>query len=144
MRTMRLGFALALAGGLLLAGCGAPTPPTPPAASAPPSAGQPPSVVTIAAGGGADVYHYDPPSLTVRAGAPVEVRFVDRDVVDHTWTVFDSDGTTILANLAVAKEGDEVTGTFAFARPGTYRFWCTIPGHRGFGEVGTLTVVPQE
>lgn len=139
---MRLGFALALAGSLLVAGCGATATPSPTAASAPPSTAEPANVVTIASGGDADVYHYDPRNLTVRAGTPVEVRFVDRDVVDHTWTVFDSDGTTVLANLAVAKEGDEATGTFTFPRAGTYSFWCTIAGHKGFGEVGTLTVVP--
>ena len=115
---------------------------TPSPSALPSVAEQPASVVTIAAGGDADVYHYDPPGLTVRVGTPVEIRFVDRDVVDHTWTVFDTDGTTILANLAVAKEGDEARGSFTFPRAGTYQFWCTIPGHKGFGEVGTLTVLP--
>ena len=97
---------------------------------------------TVTAAGDRDVYHYVPDALVVPVDQPVTVRFVDGDVVDHTWTVFDSDGVTVLANLAVAKEGDVATGTFTFARPGSYAFWCTIPGHRQFGEVGTLTVVP--
>ncbi|MGZ8513711.1 MAG: cupredoxin domain-containing protein [Candidatus Limnocylindrales bacterium] len=144
---MRLGFALFLASCLAVAGCRSTVTPSrstvTPAPSTARTAPEPPaSVVMIVAGGDADVYHYDPPTLTVRANTQVEVQFVDRDVVDHTWTVFDSDGTTILANLAVAKEGDEATGTFTFARAGTYPFWCTIPGHKAFGEVGTLTVTP--
>jgi plastocyanin len=136
---MRLGFALVLAC-CLLVGCASTATPSPSVTPSVPD--QPASVLTIAAGGDADVYHYDPSSLTVRVDTAVEVHFIDRDVVDHTWTVFDTDGTTILANLAVAKEGDAATGSFTFARAGTYQFWCTIPGHKGFGEVGTLTVVP--
>lgn len=96
----------------------------------------------MTAGGDADVYHYAPAAMAVPANRPVSVRFVDGDVLDHTWTVFDSDGVTVLASLSVAKEGDVASGTFTFANPGSYSFWCTIPGHKGFGEVGTLTVVP--
>jgi plastocyanin len=140
---MRLGFALAVACAAVMAGCG-PTTTTPPSPSAAlsPSPGEPVSAITIVAGGDADVYRYKPADLTVRATVPVTVRFVDGDVVDHTWTVFDRDGTTVLANLAVAREGDEATGTFTFARTGTYQFWCTIPGHKAFGEIGSLTVLP--
>jgi plastocyanin len=127
-----LGFALAAC--LAAAGCGSPVSPSPTAQLA--------AALTIAAGGDADVYHYDPSSLTVEANTPVEVRFADRDIVDHTWTVFDSDGSTILANLTVAKEGDVATGTFTFSKPGTYSFWCTLPGHKDFGEQGTLVVTP--
>jgi uncharacterized cupredoxin-like copper-binding protein len=47
-----------------------------------------------------------------------------------------------LANLTVAKEGDEASGVFTFAKAGTYQFWCTLPGHEGFGETGTLVVAP--
>jgi plastocyanin len=129
---MRLGFAVALC--LAAAGCGAPVNPSPSTAPA--------TVVTIAAGGDADVYHYDPPSLIVPVNTPIEVHFVDHDVVDHTWTVFDGDGTTVLANLTVAKEGDQASGVFRFAKAGTYQFWCTLPGHKGFGESGTLVVTP--
>lgn len=97
---------------------------------------------TVTAGGDAAVYHYVPAALAVPANRPVTIRFVDADVVDHTWTVFDRDGVSVLANLSVAKEGDAATATFTFPNPGTYSFWCTIPGHKGFGEVGSLTVVP--
>jgi len=97
---------------------------------------------TVMAGGGADVYHYQPATVIVPANQPVTIRFLDGDVLDHTWTVFDADGATVLANLSVAKEGDEATGTFTFPVPGSYSFWCTLPGHKEFGEVGVLTVVP--
>jgi plastocyanin len=97
---------------------------------------------TITAGGEADVYHDRPATVVVSANRPVTIRFLDADVLDHTWTVFDADGATILANLTVAKEGDEATGTFTFSNPGSYAFWCTVAGHKGFGEIGTLIVVP--
>ena len=97
---------------------------------------------TVIAGGDADVYHYMPATVVVPANQPVTIRFVDGDALDHTWTVFDSDSATVLATLGVAKEGDEATGTFTFPNAGTYSFWCTVAGHKGFGEVGTLIVVP--
>ena len=96
---------------------------------------------TIRAGGGTDVYRYLPATILVPANQPVTIRFLDGDVLDHTWTVFDADGATVLANLSVAKEGDGATGTFIFRVPGSYSFWCTIDGHKEFGEVGVLTVV---
>ena len=34
---------------------------------------------------------------------------------------------------------DEVTGTVKI-QPGTYQFWCDIPGHRSAGMEGELTV----
>ena len=88
------------------------------------------------------MYHYQPVNVIVPANQPVTIRFLDGDVLDHTWTVFDADGSTVLANLSVAKEGDEATETFTFPVPGSYAFWCTIPGHKEFGEVGVLKVVP--
>jgi plastocyanin len=125
-----------------------PLPVTPiPAIRASPPTSQPPAPSpatswTVTAGGDREVYRYLPATLAVPTNVPVTVRFVDGDVLDHTWTVFDADGSTVLATLAVAKEGDEATGSFTFSKPGTYRFWCTIPGHEQFGEVGTLIVVP--
>jgi plastocyanin len=97
---------------------------------------------TVTAGGGANVYHYQPGTVIVPAKQPITIRFLDGDVLDHTWTVFGADGATVLANLSVAKAGDEKTGTFSFPVPGLYAFWCTIPGHKEFGEVGVLMVVP--
>ena len=121
--------------------------PTNPAPSASADASRPPAPTpatswTIPAGGDPDVYRYAPSTLAVPANVPVSVRFIDADVIDHTWTVFEADGSTVLAMLSVAKEGDEATGTFTFPNPGTYEFWCTIDGHKQFGEVGTLIVTP--
>jgi hypothetical protein len=88
------------------------------------------------------VYHYQPLTVIVPANQAVTITLVDGDVLDHTWTVFAADGVTVLANLTVAKAGDEATGTFTFPVPGSFLVWCTIPGHKGFGEVGVLKVVP--
>ena len=120
---------------------------TPTASGSPGSTVEPPratpsSAWTVRAGGEAEVYHYLPATVIVPAHRPVTIRFVDADVLDHTWTVFDADGATVLAKLAVTKEGDEATGTFTFPNPGTYSFWCTVAGHKSFGEVGTLIVMP--
>lgn len=160
-RTVRVALALAVSLGVVAA-CGSsvkpgptgsppgsnPMPMTPnPPVPASPSTSEAPAPApatswTVTAGGDGDVYRYLPATLVVPANVAVTVRLIDADVLDHTWTVFDADGSTVLANLAVAKEGDEATGSFTFSKPGTYRFWCTIPGHEQFGEVGTLIVVP--
>jgi plastocyanin len=113
-----------------------------PASTVAPPLATPSTSWTVTAGGEAEVYHYLPATVVVPANRAVTIRFVDGDVLDHTWTVFDADGATVLANLSVAKEGDEASGTFTFTNPGTYSFWCTVAGHKGFGEVGTLVVVP--
>ena len=113
-----------------------------PASTVEPPPATPSTSWTVTADGDADVYHYRPATVVVPANRPVTIRFVDADVLDHTWTVFEADGATVLANLSVAKEGDEATGTFTFSNPGSYAFWCTVAGHKAFGEAGTLIVVP--
>jgi plastocyanin len=123
-------------------GSGSATTAGPPASPNPGPPATPSTAWTVIAAGDADVYHYQPATVIVPARQPVVVRLVDGDVLDHDWTVFDADGTTVLARLSVAKEGDEMSGTFTFTNPGRYSVWCTVPGHRGFGEVGTLIVVP--
>jgi plastocyanin len=120
------------------AGLASPTTPSPTAA--PPAT--PATSWTVTAGGGANVYHYQPLTVIVPANQPVTITLVDGDVLDHTWTAFAADGVTVLANLTVAKAGDKATGTFTFPVPGSFLVWCTIPGHKGFGEVGVLKVVP--
>ena len=47
----------------------------------------------------------------------------------------------MLANTALAGAGESVEITFkAPAKPGTYTFVCSFPGHFALGMRGTLTV----
>jgi plastocyanin len=70
--------------------------------------------------------------LMVDAGQ-VTVRLSNQDLFWHTFTI-DSLGVDI--KVPVGAEG---AATFA-AEPGTYEFYCAIPGHAAIGMKGSLTV----
>jgi plastocyanin len=67
------------------------------------------------------------------AGGEVTVAIRNRDLFWHTFTV-DTLGVDLPAPVGRLR-----TATFE-ARPGTYSFYCRIPGHAALGMRGTLTV----
>jgi plastocyanin len=72
--------------------------------------------------------------LELRAGpGPIEVTLTNTDAVTHTFTI-----PSLGVDLVVAS-GEADTSTFE-ARPGRYRFICTVPGHDVPGMRGVLTV----
>ncbi len=71
-------------------------------------------------------------TLTGSAGA-VAVWFANRDLFWHTFTV-DELGVDLKVPV-----GGERTISFN-ASPGTYAYYCAVPGHREAGMEGTLTV----
>ncbi len=71
-------------------------------------------------------------TLTASAGVAV-VRFANRDLFWHTFTV-DELGVDLKVPV-----GGERTISFN-APPGTYPYYCGVPGHREAGMQGTLTV----
>jgi len=44
------------------------------------------------------------------------------------------------AGLAVGNQGEKATSRIFFGAPGTYTYFCAIPGHRAAGMQGTVTV----
>jgi plastocyanin len=71
---------------------------------------------------------------TLRAPAGrVSVTLANRDPFVHNITI-DALHVQIVAGGNQAREGSFT------AAPGTYTFYCSIPGHRAAGMVGTLTV----
>jgi plastocyanin len=75
---------------------------------------------------------FDPTALSAPAGK-VTVAMRNRDLFWHTFAI-----DTFRLDLRVPV-GRLRTATFD-ARPGTYRFYCSIPGHAALGMRGTLTV----
>lgn len=71
-------------------------------------------------------------SLSADAG-DVTVRLTNRDLSWHTFTV---DSLAVDLKVPVGADGSV---TFQ-AAPGTYEFYCSIPGHAAIGMRGTLTV----
>jgi plastocyanin len=75
---------------------------------------------------------FDPTALTAPAGK-VTVAMRNRDLFWHTFTV---DALALDLRVPVGR----LRAATIDARPGTYRFYCGIPGHATLGMRGTLTV----
>ncbi len=84
---------------------------------------------------------YQPSSLSVAAGTIVTLTFTNDDinpVVNHDWAL---EGFEETAQTASVGNGQSSSVTFtAPSVPGEYTFYCSIPGHRDNGMVGTFTV----
>jgi len=72
--------------------------------------------------------------LTIPANTDVTVRVENLGVILHDFTI-DQLGVT----SGTLSRG-QATAVTINAAPGTYQFYCSIPGHRQAGMRGTLTV----
>ncbi|HLB21446.1 MAG TPA: plastocyanin/azurin family copper-binding protein [Solirubrobacteraceae bacterium] len=142
---------LALATALLaLAGCGssssgsstaaqAPTTssatsPTPtPASESGASGGS--SKVSLQANAGGQLA-YNTKSLTANAGK-VAVDFTNSSSLPHDVTIESSSGEKVGATPIFSGGSKSLSVNL---KPGTYKFYCSVPGHRQAGMEGTLTV----
>jgi plastocyanin len=80
-------------------------------------------------------YAFDPPEITVRAGEDVAIVLTASDIA-HDFTVDD------LEAHVSAEAGETAEGGLRADEPGTYRYYCTVEGHREAGMEGTLIVEP--
>jgi plastocyanin len=102
---------------------------------------------TAAEGGGGSVVkvetvsssalEYAQKELTAKAGQ-VSVEFTNPQGLSHDVAIEDSSGKTLGKTELVAEGSTEAT--IGNLKPGTYTFFCTVPGHREAGMEGTLTV----
>jgi plastocyanin len=143
---------LTLAVGLLaLAGCGssssssttssatetttaASTPATSTPAPAAAAAGAP-SAVSLSANPEGQL-KYNTTSLSAKAGS-VAITFTNSSPEDHNVTIENSSGTVV--GHTPTFQGGAKTISVAL-KAGTYKFFCSVPGHRMAGMEGTLTV----
>jgi plastocyanin len=144
-------------GALVLGGCGssssgstsssASTPTTASSATTPPAAASTPSSTTPAAGGASSSQleiaanaegqlKYTKSTLSAAAGK-VTVSFTNSSPLAHNFTVASASGATVGATPTFQGGSKSVTLNL---KPGTYKFFCTVPGHRMAGMEGTLTV----
>jgi plastocyanin len=79
---------------------------------------------------------YTSDTAEAKAGK-VTVSFDNPQPISHDVAIEDSSGKEI-ANTELITEGTDTTT--ADLEPGTYTFFCTVPGHREAGMEGTLTV----
>jgi plastocyanin len=80
---------------------------------------------------------YKPSTLTERRGN-VAIVFTNNSPLAHNVTVADSSGKVLGATPTFT--GGSRTLDLSNLKPGTYTFYCTVPGHRQAGMQGTLTV----
>ncbi len=80
---------------------------------------------------------FDTDSLSAKAGS-VTIDFDNPAAIEHDVAVEDSGGK-VLGTSDLVSQG-KVNLTIADLKPGSYTFFCTVPGHREAGMEGTLTV----
>ena len=78
---------------------------------------------------------YEPKQLSAKAGK-VTITMANSSAVEHNVTV--AQGSTVLGAIPTFKGG--VKTLTLNLKPGTYTFYCSVPGHRQAGMEGTLTV----
>lgn len=79
---------------------------------------------------------FTPAELEVVEGE-VALLITNLDAFDHDFTIDELDVATLFG-------ANETVETTFHAVPGTYTFYCSIPGHREAGMEGTLTVLPGQ
>jgi plastocyanin len=97
------------------------------------------------AGGGATVkFEADPngqlayteTDVTAKAGNDT-IDFDNPASIGHDVVIEDQSGSEVASTDVIT---DSTTSTTADLKPGTYTFFCSVPGHREAGMEGTLTV----
>lgn len=79
---------------------------------------------------------FDSSSLSAKAGK-VSIAFANMSPVGHNVTVASASGAVVGATPTF--QGSSKTLSLNL-KPGTYKFYCSVPGHRAAGMEGTLTV----
>jgi len=79
---------------------------------------------------------FEEKEVTAKAGEDT-IDLTNQSSVPHDVSIEDSAGKTI-AQTEITSEGSATTT--ADLKPGTYTFYCSVPGHREAGMEGTLTV----
>jgi len=84
-----------------------------------------------------DSMRFEPATLNARAGQPIQVTLDNTGQIVHDFEITEGVSAPV---TATAQPGQKATATFTVARPGTYTFVCSQPGHEQAGMKGTLTV----
>jgi plastocyanin len=104
-----------------------------PAPSSSPAAG-PSTSLKLAADSDGEL-GYNTKQLTARAGR-VTIAMTNMSPIEHNVTL--ARGSTVLGATPTFQGGSK--SLTLNLKPGTYSFYCSVPGHRAAGMEGTLTV----
>jgi plastocyanin len=93
------------------------------------------STIDISTPSGSDLA-FDQKDVTAKAGSDT-ISFDNRQALGHDVKVEDSSGNEIGGTDIISSSTATATVNL---QPGTYTFFCSVPGHREAGMEGTLTV----
>jgi uncharacterized cupredoxin-like copper-binding protein len=86
---------------------------------------------------GTDQLKFQPATLTAKANTPIRVTLDDTgDALVHDFVIDNAGGKPFKIEAQI---NGKATGEFTVPA-GTYSFYCSQPGHKEAGMVGTLTV----
>ena len=107
----------------------------------------------------AEALKFTPTTIEAIAGQPVKLTFQNADSLDHDFSIMEFPMAMASATQApiaghdmgnmgglepelhmAALMGQTVALEFTPTKPGTYEFFCTVPGHKEAGMKGTLVV----
>lgn len=78
-------------------------------------------------------FEFDPTEIRVEAGEDIAIVLTSADIL-HDFIIDD------LGAHVAADPGKTAEGGFTADAPGTYTYYCSVPGHRSAGMEGTLIV----
>ena len=78
-------------------------------------------------------FSYEPKKITIDAGEDITIVMKSTDIF-HDLKVKGE------GHIVGADAGAKEKGGLRIDKPGTYKFWCTIPGHRAAGMKGKIVV----
>jgi uncharacterized cupredoxin-like copper-binding protein len=81
----------------------------------------------------ADSLTFAPQKIDLTAGENVGIVLRSEDL-EHDFYVDN------VGHVVHAPKGSTAQGGLSIDEPGTYKFWCTVRGHKEGGMVGTITV----
>lgn len=81
-----------------------------------------------------DPFAYEPDTFEIPSEGSTTIRLTNTGIVEHDLTIVELD-----FQIAVGI-GESAEGVLTDVEPGTYRFYCTVPGHEVNGMVGELVV----
>ncbi|HLW47346.1 MAG TPA: plastocyanin/azurin family copper-binding protein [bacterium] len=87
----------------------------------------------------AEEFRFTPKDVTVQPG-DISFTVTNRGAIEHNLTV-DTTGGGRVTQIAIIEPG-ETRSIVVSLPPGTYTVYCSLPGHREAGMVGTLKVNP--
>jgi uncharacterized cupredoxin-like copper-binding protein len=104
----------------------------------------------------AEDFAYQPSQIVMKKGVPTKVTFQNNGKVEHDFQIVAKENFLVHSESSPhhqhgneeagkphlhAKPGESVTGVWEATKTGTFEFYCTIPGHKESGMVGSLVVI---